>query len=257
MTDQHEASNDEVWRAIVEIHNESKALFLLCEELEPRHFKAFLQPFNELRHAYEHAIRCMANQLRLDERSPDKKYQLESLNKTLGHEYRGFFDSADWLAIILREEIRTVLQPYSPACILASLPEYYSQDRIRVVEISEAIAKLRGDKDVARQRDADEAIAIAEPSVLIGEVRKYKAILSDLLGVHKKVIAAVPGLEEYKARSLAEERRQATWSILMKTIAGLAVAAIIGAVGYLWTVVTTKTASETPVEVRANSAAEP
>jgi len=140
MAEHQRPSSGEYWKAIVEVHNESKALLLLCEELEPRQFRTFIQPYNELRHAYEHVIRCKANELCVDGRTPAEGYQSTSLGKTLAHEYRGFFDCADWLAVILRESVQDMLQPYSPSCILTSLPDYYAAVRIRVLEISEAIA---------------------------------------------------------------------------------------------------------------------
>ena len=72
--------------AIVEVHNESKALFLLCEELEPHEFRTFIQPYSELRHAYEHAVwRCMANQLQLGESAPPMMdYQADKPGKGVG-----------------------------------------------------------------------------------------------------------------------------------------------------------------------------
>ena len=172
-------SNDRIsttWKAIVEVHNESKALFLLCEELEPHEFRTFIQPYNELRHAYEHAVRCMANQLQLGERQFSEDYQLTNLTKALGHEYRGFFDCAGYrLAILLREAIYDILDPYSASCILAALPNYYSVDRPRIVEISEAIAQIRGDKDIARRPEiTDEEAATADPDAIVAEVRKVQ-----------------------------------------------------------------------------------
>jgi hypothetical protein len=216
---------EEMWRAIVEIHNESKAMFLLCEELERQQFKTFLQPYNELRHAYEHAVRCKANELGLDGSPPDVDYQWRSLARTLGHEYRGFFDCADWLAVILREAIQDTLRPYAPPCIQAILPNYYGNQQIRVIEISEAIARIRGDKDIARKKGAD---GVAKDPSVLGEVRDYKAMLSELQDIHKSVLRAVPALLEYKRNSRREDRRKWTWSIMASVLA-----AAIGAAGAL------------------------
>ena len=114
----------------------------------------------------------------LASRGPDPDYQCRSLSKALGHEYRGFSDWADWLAIILREAISDTLKPYSTACIQASLPDYYSRDQLRVVEISEAIAQIRGDKDISRTEKVEHLakdIITNGPSAKLDEVRKYKA----------------------------------------------------------------------------------
>jgi hypothetical protein len=240
MRDDHEPSVNDIWKAIIEVHNESKALSLLCEEIEPRQFKAFIQPYNELRHAYEHTIRCMANRFGMANKQPSESYQQRSLNKALGHEYRGFFDCADWLAIILREAVQKTLYPYSAACILASLPDYYSRDRIRILEISEEIARLRGDKDIAKQGgDADEReerdeSAADDSLASLEQVRKYKAVLSELRAVQKKVMLAVPGLIDYKRRATRDGRRQ------VGVIGGLILAVVLGGVQHLWTAIAGK-----------------
>lgn len=150
---------DDLWKAIIHIHNESKALFILCEEIEPHEFRSFLQPFNELRHAYEHVVRSKANEFGMGKKLSGSEYQYNSLNKALGHEYRGFFDCADWLAVILREAIIETLKPFPLSCIQAALPEYYSNYRIRIDKISKEIATIRGDKDIEgtnKTADGDE-----------------------------------------------------------------------------------------------------
>lgn len=243
-------SIDELWRSIVEVHNESKALFLLCEEVEPRQFRAFVQPFNELRHAYEHLVRCQANKLGVDGKPPDADYQRASMGRTLGHEYRGFFDVADWLAIILRESIQNSLRTYSTACITASLPDYYSKDRVRVFEISEEIAKIRGDKDIARKKESEDDLVPMDASA-VAEVRKYKAILSELREIHKKVLRAAPALEDFAQKTKKAERSKWFWAIL----ASLATAFVIWVVSVTWSAATNKNAAVSPGSAAAPSGA--
>jgi len=113
------------WAQIVEVHNEAKTLFLLAEEIEHEKFQEFLQPINEHRHSLEHIIRAKADELGVGGEPPSEEYQLDSLKKALGHEYRAFFDCADWIAVIVREDVLTTLQRYSPTCIQAVVPEYY------------------------------------------------------------------------------------------------------------------------------------
>ena len=138
-----------LWAQIVEVHNEAKTLFLLGEELDRDQFLDFIQPINEHRHSLEHIIRAKVDELD-NNGTPSPDYQRNCLEKSLGHEYRAFFDCADWISIVLRGEIDAILRPYTAECIHKVLPDYYAKWRPRVTEISQAIAVLRGTKDVSK-----------------------------------------------------------------------------------------------------------
>jgi len=215
----------ELWRAIVEVHNEAKGLFLLAEELEQEDFRDFIQPFNELRHAYEHVIRAKANELGMDGSSPDPDYQRRSLNKTLGHEYRAFFDCADWLSVILRERIQEILLPYSADCITTALPDYYAKFQPRILVITKAIAKVRGDKDISKGR-ADLGGEVRESTTLLHEVREYKKTLNELQEIHEQIVASIPALQECRARLRREFQKKWGWQVIAGVIGGLVVAAV-------------------------------
>lgn len=212
----------ECWAQIVEVHNEAKTLFLLAEEIEPERFQEFIQPINEHRHSLEHIIRAKADELGLGEEEASEEYQRSSLKKTLGHEYRAFFDCADWIAVILREDILETLQPYDPSCIQAVLPEYYKSLRARILDISEAIAEIRSRKDISR-----------EPRI-VEQVGKYKEALDELRTIHRRVIDAVPSLEDFRAKARKGYRKDWVWGV----VAGLLVACVVAAASFLvgrWT----------------------
>jgi len=209
---------DVLWAQIVEVHNEAKTLFLLGEELEHEHFRDFIQPINEHRHSLEHIVRAKANSLGLDPDGANETYQHDSLRKALGHEYRAFFDCADWIAIILREDIENTLRPYDADSIKDALPDYYSRLRGRVTEISIAIAQKRGDKNVSK---ADK---------ILNDVREYKVILDELRGLHKRVTTAQDALEDHRSRT--RKTRVNKW--ILGIAGSLVVAGIVGVVGFCW-----------------------
>ena len=215
-TDDPNQSLDQLWRVIAEIHNEAKSLFLFCEEVEPNEFRSYLQPYNELRHAYEHAIRAKINQIGLDG-IVDEDYQRSSLNKTLGHEYRAFFDCADWLAVILRESIQTILSSYPVTCINTVLPDYYKILRPKIIEITESIARVRGDKDISKKED---------PNKNIQEVHKYKQILEELRTIENRIQATIPDLQKHKS-----ELRS---GLIKKTIIAVICGIVIAIGGFLF-----------------------
>lgn len=210
---------DETWREIVLVHNAAKKLFLLAEETEPHQFKSFLQPYNELRHAYEHVVRMVANHLGMDEAGPDCSYCTTSLRRALGHEYRAFFDCADWLSVILRELIQHTLQGFSQDAICAALPDYYSNTKQRIIEITESIAGIRGAKDIAKSAPPGEVIA-PESGVII-EVQEYMQKVEELRAIHKAVNAAMPSLLEYRKKEREKERSDWWWRIVAAVLAGI------------------------------------
>ena len=218
-------SNHDIWKKIVEVHNEAKTLFLLAQELEQDDFLEYIQPIKEHRDAYEHVVRALANRLSFEAQEPSEEYQRDSLKKALGHEYRAFFDSADWLSVLLREQITNTLNGYSRDCIDTVLPNYPSEIRIRVTEISEQVAKKRERKDIS---NADE---------ILTEVREYGQIVGELRDIHKQVTRAIPSLEERRKAERKEGSRG--WWL---SIAGMALVAVLT---HVITVLTTGAAGPT------------
>ena len=94
------------WVKICILHNITKKYLLLTEEICETG-QLFLQPLKEHRDAYDHIIRTFLFDIKqLPENFNRQDYVLKNLNKAYGHEYRAFFDTADWLTYNLRQIIR-------------------------------------------------------------------------------------------------------------------------------------------------------
>lgn len=94
------------WVKICILHNITKKYLLLTEEICETG-QLFLQPLKEHRDAYDHIIRTFSIDIKqLPENFNRQDYVLKNLNKAYGHEYRAFFDTADWLTYNLRQIIR-------------------------------------------------------------------------------------------------------------------------------------------------------
>jgi len=181
------SSTDEKWRKIVEIHNSTKALYLLSEEITTELF-AFYQPINELRNAEEHIVRSKSAELGMSSHGnaeETKNYIEGALDSALGHEYRAFFDTCDWLAMELRGQIDSDLDGYSRETINSVLPDYYPKTRLRIEEISQKIATLRGEKDIDKT------------GVIVNGVKSYEDIIKELHEIRKNINSNVSRFEEY------------------------------------------------------------
>ncbi len=208
---------ERLWRELVEIHNHCKSLFILAEETDPE-LLDFLQPAMEQRHALEHIMRAMACELgMLEQRNPaDSEYIEQSLRKAIGHEFRAFFDAADWLQISLREKTLQMLAGYSNECITAVFPDYYHTIRPRLEQIAQQVATIRTNKDITKHETLD-------------LIREYRKIVTELADAMSRIAAAIPALQEWTQRSRKTETERASRDTKSKVLLAT-FSAVLGAV---------------------------
>lgn len=159
------------------IHVLTKHYLLVAEELSEDGV-AFLQPLKEHRDAYDHLMRIFAIPIRTWSDSFNcEAYIVDNVKKAVGHEYRAFFDAADWLTFICRKTIREALS-------LPSVRKEYSQNyddfssvQTFVNELPIVIAKFRETKDVSNKAN------------MLTEVSSYTDTIEKLLGLCQRIKA--------------------------------------------------------------------
>lgn len=180
------ANDAEKWDLIVEVHNQTKALILYAEEVDPEH-TFFWPPLIQQRDALDHIIRAQRIALHPAQISEGKgtadEYVTAQLDKTIGHCYRAFFDVADWFSLIVRERIGSIVSQYSRQTIIAVLPDYSTQIESRVEAICKQIADLRNDKDIG-------SVGIIE------HVEGYVAVVHELVDCLQRLRDARPKLDQ-------------------------------------------------------------
>jgi hypothetical protein len=201
------AEEAELWNRLVLIHNHVKELLLCAEELD-LHFWTFPQPLLELRSALEHIIRCQASKAGI--RPPDAGYEQANLDKALGHEYRAFFDVADWISISLRERIADALGPFPNEAIAAVIPDYYRTIRPGIERLNIEIARIRSAKDIA----GDD---------ILRQTTEYDAKIRELTEFNRTLAAHVPSLLEWHAKDRRGKVRERLFDL-----AKLAIGAVLG-----------------------------
>lgn len=178
---------DEIWKRIIIVHQYSKDLLLKGEEINLK-LDGFIQPFKEQRDALEHIIRVQAAKYNIvsDIEEDKEKYISGNLEKVLGHEYRAFFDIADWVSINIRVNVTNFMSPYTPECITKAFPSYYADIRPQIEKANLEIAKIRCDKDIPKNDN------------IIPSVEKYHAIIDKLIEISSNISIYIPQLEECK-----------------------------------------------------------
>jgi len=182
-------SVEEIWRRIFVVHNAAKALYLFAEEQGPG-FKRLLQPDNEWKNSAEHIIRAKGRELNLTpakEGQDNAKYIYDNLDAALGHEYRAFYDTCDWVSICFREMILNDLKVFDHETINAALPNYYSEIRPRIEKISQEISMIRCAKDIGDGED------------ILLQINKYKSLVEEIVSLYSDIRTKIPSLIDYKA----------------------------------------------------------
>lgn len=176
---------NEQWTKICKLHMITKHYLLIAEELCEDN-DVFLQPLKEHRDAYDHIIRIYNIPSRQTRFITDEKqmvYIEDNFRKAYGHEYRAFFDTADWLSIICRRYIRTTLKE----CSQERLSKFTSYQEIKrlINDIPEQIAHLRELKDIGNE--SSQELFEQKQQQIISEVDSYCKILNRLIEAQKKV----------------------------------------------------------------------
>lgn len=171
------------------IHIATRNYLLYAEECAEKG-ELFLQPLKEHRDAYEHLMRCYSISLLKNEHTQEyqQKYIHENINKALGHEYRAFFDTADWLTYILRRGLRERLQQCGEdKCNV--LFDNYAEIKDFINALPAEIAQLRAEKDIGNANAENSDVT---EKVIVSGVKRYQQILDKLIALQKETAKKLP-----------------------------------------------------------------
>lgn len=207
------------WKNIIEYYNTIKSLYIKCEESDPE-LKTNLQPLNEFRAALDHLMRIVAIENIPDYQNEDSDKQVEKL---WSHLRRVFYDICDMLSINYRNKIIDMLEIYTSDEIMKVIPEYYSQIRPDIENMSKRISELRSDKNFDKQKEIENC---EDYQKIIFKLKEYYETISDkntsLVEIHKEKIA----LDKKNKKS--DVLRQ-----IVIPIAGIVIGAVLAIVGFL------------------------
>ncbi len=191
--------HEDIWSKIVTLHGHTKALTLRAEELDTNQ-EFFFPSVIQQRDAHDHIIRAYAAKVGVKDFSGDAeqtdKYIRTNLDKALGHEYRAFFDIADWLAILYREEITATLTTYSSQCIRTAVPNYYSEIVPRLERLHRDIEGIRSRKDIGLGDG------------ILEEVTLYRSLLQTLDDDWVRIADSLGSMEQLKAEEKNQNRKK-------------------------------------------------
>ena len=159
----------------------TKHYILLAEELDLEG-NTLIQPLKEHRDAYDHIIRVYSAKLGMN-KSADEDYILTNMSKALGHEYRAFFDTADWISLVIRENINFKLKYMDREKLIKCYPNY-PQFKSMLLSLPDEIVKLREGKDIGKASSSYYDI-----------VEKYAGLLDKLYFYYKEFSAAIDNLQ--------------------------------------------------------------
>ena len=149
---------DEYWERIFYVHLKTKELYILAEEYGSE-LKTFYLPVNSLKDAYENIIHVCANDymVRCGGSQDNPRYVLDNLRSALKHECKAFFDTADFLSIIIRKKLSDCLNGFSYPQI-ASVWDEYGTVRQELIQTNREIAEIRTRKSETDDYYIDEDV---------------------------------------------------------------------------------------------------
>ncbi len=206
------------WKNIIEYYNTIKSLYIECEESDPE-LKTNLQPLNEFRAAFDHLMRIIAIQNLSEYQNEDCSKQVEKL---WSHLRRAYYDICDMLSINYRNKIIDMLKIYTSDEIMKVMPEYYSQIRPDIENMSSRICQLRNNKNFNKQNE-------------IANCEEYQQIVFKLKDYYKIISSKNSSLVEIHKETLFLNKKNKKSKILYQIVipvAGIVIGAIIGIIGF-------------------------
>lgn len=159
---------------ISQVHMYTKHYLLIAEEISEEGV-TFLQPLKEHRDAYDHLMRIFALTIKELDGAEVERYISDNLKKAFGHEYRAFFDTADWFTYICRRYIREELSFTAKKKKYENKYKDFDEVRRFINQVPYLIAKYREEKDVSNY----------EP--ILAEVLEYRKTMDKLLEIYQRV----------------------------------------------------------------------
>jgi len=157
---------------LCQIYGKTKHFMIKAEEFGLEH-KTYLQPRLELFQSFDHVIsEYFLKQL---------NNEAVSLDGAMKHMNTAFFDVADWTINEIRRLVFMDLESYSPDVIKTAIPDYYSDIRPDLDELTEKIAEIRGRKTFEKIESVDEYAQLLDKAYeYIKKIRKAQGSLIEL-----------------------------------------------------------------------------
>ena len=147
---------------------ESKRLFISAEE-KLNQMSFFVAPLIEHRDALDHIMRYF--HIKTTDGLTDDA--IKELERALSHELRAYFDIADYVCIMVRQEINNSLKRISTRKIKRVWSDYV-QTKERIAKISEDIAEIRNSR-----------------SSSLEHINKYKVVVNEIFDIYKTYITDI------------------------------------------------------------------
>ncbi len=199
------------WEEIVEIHNLTKELILRFEEVDPER-KAFFNPMLQQRDAYDHIVRAKVAELgrkEFENETERIKYIDSNFDKALGHAYRAFFDAADWLSIIYRDNMNMAVDGYSAEAVNTAVPDFYETILPRTEKAHNELVDIRKNKD------------IGTGAGILEQVHQYRTILDRMDEDWRKITDAKISLIKLKGKETAKKIKTAVIQLAIGIAIGI------------------------------------
>ena len=131
-------------------HEKAKEIAIKAESMDSLN-KSYVQPLHELRYCLDHFMRS----LDYEETDENKENIKKSIRSAIGHLQRTYSDSIEWMLVNVKEEYLLTLDGYTNDQIQLGFPEYYTEIRPALEEITKIVDEYKINKSVEKATDME------------------------------------------------------------------------------------------------------
>lgn len=160
------------WEHYILIYESQKRIYMLAEEYD-KEFSSFLQPIKEQKDSLDHIARAYKQYYNTEDLYNGIDSVFDNLNKAIGHIFRAYYDSVDFLGIILRERISSNICNFTYPQIVSVWKDYEIY-RKKLIEFPEKMTNLKLNKGIDKSSDE-----------IKQRIKDYQKLIDELLEIFK------------------------------------------------------------------------
>lgn len=146
---------DQEIELLLQWYERAKEVTIKAESLDTFN-KGYIQPLHEQRYSFDHFLRAIHYEKRSQENTDDNnKNVAKAIDSAIGHLQRAYSDSIEWMMVSVKDEYDRVLGQYTNDQIKDAFPEYYSEIRVSMEDITEIVNEYKINKSIEEAVDSD------------------------------------------------------------------------------------------------------
>lgn len=180
------SNHEDKVKLLLEWYIKSKEVSIKAESMDKSN-TGYIQPLHEQRYCLDHFMRAINYYYN----NESDKIIEKAINSAIGHLQRVYSDSIEWMLVSVKEEYLKELNQYSNEQILQGFPEYYSEIRPDIEEITEQVNNYKTNKSIEKTSSVDPEIKSIESYFFSSDIVTKLETYRNELHKHIKILSEI------------------------------------------------------------------